>query len=350
MTCRRFSNLFTSISTNSLNLPCFGIPLLDLSFPLQKSHPCKKGSLFSFYSSSSGLPFTSQRFTPSLENAKERLPKKRSIPMVKNVIMVTSAKGGVGKSTVAAHLAYSLASLHYKVGILDTDVHGPSMPTLLNIQGITPELTSDHKLKPVVNYNLQCMSMGLLAPSGSAVAWRGLMVMKALSQLLFQVAWDPPLDYLVMDLPPGTSDIHLSIIQQVEISGALVVSTGHSLSIADMIKGIDLLNRCHVPILGIVHSMAYFTCPDCTHSHPLFKTTTTSLSTCTQVPVLSELPYEPTLQDPQHTFLEMASSTTPSLMTKKYLELASLVVTKLHPGKDAPEHTLSSINTSKPNT
>ncbi|EME89292.1 uncharacterized protein MYCFIDRAFT_26808 [Pseudocercospora fijiensis CIRAD86] len=199
---------------------------------------------------------------------KRGLPEKRKISNVKNIIAVSSAKGGVGKSTISVNLALAMAQQGLHTGILDTDIYGPSIPTLLNV-GYEPELDRNNRLVPLTAYGLKAMSMGFLVPQDSPVAWRGLMVQKAMNQLLFEVSW-PNLDVLVMDLPPGTGDVQLTITQSVELTGAAIVSTPQDLALRDAVRGIDLFKKVNVPIFGMIQNMSSFVCTNCDHKHDIF--------------------------------------------------------------------------------
>ncbi|KAF2009369.1 cytosolic Fe-S cluster assembling factor NBP35 [Aaosphaeria arxii CBS 175.79] len=205
---------------------------------------------------------------PQIPRMQRGLPQKRNIRDVKKVIAVSSAKGGVGKSTISVNLALSFARAGYRTGILDTDIFGPSIPTLLDLSG-EPRLSSSNQLVPLSNYGLKSMSMGYLIPESSPVAWRGLMVMKALQQLLHEVDWGG-LDVLVLDMPPGTGDVQLTITQQIVLSGAVIVSTPQDLSLKDATKGVELFRKVDVPILGLVCNMSGFQCPDCGGRHDIF--------------------------------------------------------------------------------
>ncbi|KAF2472577.1 cytosolic Fe-S cluster assembling factor NBP35 [Lindgomyces ingoldianus] len=205
---------------------------------------------------------------PQIPRMQRGLPQKRDIKDVKKVVAVSSAKGGVGKSTIAVNLALSFARRGHRTGILDTDIFGPSIPTLLNLSG-EPRLSNNNQLLPLSNYGLKSMSMGYLIPEASPVAWRGLMVMKALQQLLHEVDWGG-LDILVLDLPPGTGDVQLTITQQVHLSGAIIISTPQDLSLKDATKGVALFRKVNVPILGLVSNMSSFVCPGCGGKHPIF--------------------------------------------------------------------------------
>ncbi|KAK5166908.1 uncharacterized protein LTR77_007637 [Saxophila tyrrhenica] len=200
---------------------------------------------------------------------KRGLPEKRPIPNVSKIIAVSSAKGGVGKSTIAVNLALAAAREGISTGILDTDIYGPSIPTLLGLEGLEPELDSSNRLVPLTAYGLKAMSMGFLVPQASPVAWRGLMLQKALNQLLFEVTW-PKLDLLVLDLPPGTGDVQLTISQSLELSGAIIVSTPQDLALRDAVRGVDFFKKVNVPVFGMVQNMSAFICTNCGHAHDIF--------------------------------------------------------------------------------
>ncbi len=194
------------------------------------------------------------------------------VPGVKHLIAVASGKGGVGKSTTAVNLALGFQAIGLKVGILDADIYGPSQPRLLGISG-RPQLVSGKTLKPMEGFGLKVMSMGFLVDEGTPVVWRGPMVVSALNQMLRDVAWGSPgdeLDVLVIDMPPGTGDIQLSIGQQVPLSGAIIVSTPQDLALIDARKGLAMFKQVNVPILGIVENMSYFLCPKCGERSEIF--------------------------------------------------------------------------------
>ena len=182
------------------------------------------------------------------------------LPGVKNIIAVASGKGGVGKSTVAANLAVSLSKAGYSVGLLDTDIYGPSVPTMF---GVTerPNITTDKKLVPVFKHGVHLVSMGFLVDTDQAMIWRGPMVTSAVKQFMQEVRWGE-LDYLVLDLPPGTGDIQLTIVQTVPLTGAVIVSTPQTVALDDARKGVAMFSKVDVPVLGIIENMSYFTPPD----------------------------------------------------------------------------------------
>ncbi|RDW85703.1 hypothetical protein BP5796_04028 [Coleophoma crateriformis] len=196
------------------------------------------------------------------------LPERRNIKNVKKVIAVSSAKGGVGKSTISANLALAFARKGLRSGILDTDIFGPSIPTLFNLSD-EPRLSPNNQLLPLSNYGVKTMSMGYLVGEKAPVVWRGLMVMKALQQLLHEVDWDG-LDVLVLDLPPGTGDTQLTITQQVVLDGAVIVSTPQDIALKDAVKGINMFKKIDIPILGMVQNMSFFICPHCNEGTHIF--------------------------------------------------------------------------------
>ncbi|KAA5599875.1 Mrp/NBP35 family ATP-binding protein [Blastochloris sulfoviridis] len=185
----------------------------------------------------------------------------QGIPNVSHIIAVASGKGGVGKSTTAANLALGLQSLGLKVGVLDADIYGPSMPKLLGIHG-RPDMASGRMLRPLDGFGLKVMSIGFLVEEDTPMIWRGPMVMSAITQMLREVEWGT-LDVLVVDMPPGTGDAQLTIAQQVPLAGAVIVSTPQDLALIDARRGIAMFKRVDVPCLGIVENMSYFLCPNC---------------------------------------------------------------------------------------
>lgn len=187
---------------------------------------------------------------------------------VKHVIAVASGKGGVGKSTTAVNLALALRAQGKQVGILDADIYGPSLPTLLGLHG-KPRMAGERKLRPMDAFGLKAMSMGLLVDAETAMIWRGPMVMSAITQMLADVDWGV-LDILVVDMPPGTGDAQLALAQGTQLAGAVIVSTPQDLSLIDARRGITMFRKVDVPILGIVENMAHFICPDCGASHAIF--------------------------------------------------------------------------------
>ena len=191
------------------------------------------------------------------------LIKGKNIPGIKNIIAVASGKGGVGKSTITANLAVSLSKLGYKVGILDADIYGPSIPIMFDVvkeRPLSTTIDGRSKMKPVENYGVKVLSIGFFTTPEQAIIWRGPMASKALNQLIFDAAWGD-LDYMLIDLPPGTGDIHLSIMQSMPITGAVVVSTPQPVALADARRGVAMFQQenIQVPVLGVIENMSYFT-------------------------------------------------------------------------------------------
>ena len=187
----------------------------------------------------------------------------------KNVIAVAAGKGGVGKSTVAVNLALALQRFGAKVGLLDADVFGPSIPTMLGEPEVPPSASKDSKIIPAIHHGLKVISVGFFVDKGEAVVWRGPMVHRLLTQFLGDVEWGE-LDYLVCDLPPGTGDVQLSLSQLIPIAGAVMVTTPQEVSIVDVVKGIAMFEKVEIPILGIVENMSRYTCPACGHVDEIF--------------------------------------------------------------------------------
>jgi len=201
-------------------------------------------------------------------NIKVEVPEKneikgKAIPGIKNIVAVASGKGGVGKSTVTANLAVTLSKMGFSVGVLDADIYGPSMPIMFDVESEKPisiEINGKSKMKPIESYGVKMLSIGFFTSPSQAVIWRGPMASKALNQMIFDANWGE-LDFMLIDLPPGTGDIHLSIMQSLPVTGAVVVSTPQAVALADAKKGVSMFlsEAINVPVLGIIENMAYFT-------------------------------------------------------------------------------------------
>jgi ATP-binding protein involved in chromosome partitioning len=222
--------------------------------------------------------------------------KGKAIPGIKNIIAVASGKGGVGKSTVTANLAVTLAKMGFNVGVLDADIYGPSMPIMFDVEAAKPlSVTVDgkSKMKPVESYEVKMLSIGFFTAPSQAVIWRGPMASKALNQMIFDADWGE-LDFMLIDLPPGTGDIHLSIMQSLPITGAVVVSTPQAVALADAKKGVSMFlsDAINVPVLGIIENMAYFTPAELPNNkYYIFgQEGAKNLATDLNVPFLGEVP------------------------------------------------------------
>lgn len=191
------------------------------------------------------------------------------LPGVRNVVAVASGKGGVGKSTTAANLALALQAEGARVGLLDADIYGPSVPLLMGLRGARPQSEDGKTMQPLRAHDLQVNSIGFLVGEEQAMIWRGPMATGALEQLLRQTAWDD-LDYLIVDLPPGTGDIQLTLAQRVPVTGALIVTTPQDLALIDAKKAVTMFQKVGVPVLGLVENMAIYCCPNCGHQEPIF--------------------------------------------------------------------------------
>ena len=213
---------------------------------------------------------TSERAAPPELTIRTPAPAIKPDPLaaIGHVIAVASGKGGVGKSTTTVNLALALRAQGLQVGILDADIYGPSLPTLLGLHG-KPGLAQGRKLKPMQAYGLKAMSMGLLVEPETAMVWRGPMIMSAITQMMADVDWGA-LDVLLVDMPPGTGDAQLALAQGTQLAGAVIVSTPQDLSLIDARRGITMFRKVDVPILGIIENMAHFICPDCGSSHAIF--------------------------------------------------------------------------------
>ncbi|KAJ3352053.1 hypothetical protein GGF32_003989 [Allomyces javanicus] len=278
-----------------------------------------------------GLPVNDPRFKPNEARMKKGLPQRRPIDGVKHIVAVSSGKGGVGKSTTAVNLALGLANLKQRVGILDVDLYGPSIPRLMNLRDTTPELDPQNRLIPLSNYGVQCMSMGFLVKEEDPIVWRGLMVMKALDQLLRQVVWDN-VDVLVVDMPPGTGDTQLSLTQQVPLSGAVIVSTPQDIALLDVTKGINMFKKVEVPILGLVENMSHFICPNCRHESHIFghPTNLDHKARALGIDVIGRIPLTEQICELSDAGKPVVLAARDGDEAKAYMALAESVLNKLH--------------------
>lgn len=206
-----------------------------------------------------------QQTTPQQQAPQQNI----TLPDIKYKIAVASGKGGVGKSTVATNLAISLAQVGAKVGLMDADAYGPSIPTMMGIQE-NPKTSPERKLIPLVRHDIKLMSIGFMVPEEQAMIWRGPMLHSAIRQFLSDVDWGE-LDYLIIDLPPGTGDVALTLSQAIPLTGSVIVTTPQDVALADVRRGVAMFERLGVPILGIIENMSYFRCPHCNEKTEIFK-------------------------------------------------------------------------------
>jgi ATP-binding protein involved in chromosome partitioning len=216
----------------------------------------------------------------------------KPLPGVQNLIAIASGKGGVGKSTVAVNFALALALEGARVGLLDADIYGPSQPRMLGLMGRRPETRDGKLLEPLVAHGIEAMSIGFLVDEQQPMAWRGPMVTSALNQLLTQTRWGD-LDYLFVDMPPGTGDIQLTLAQRVPVSGAVIVTTPQDIALADARKGLEMFQKVHVPVLGVVENMSLHVCSNCGHEERIFgEHGGSDLAEQYGVPLLGSLPLD----------------------------------------------------------
>jgi len=253
------------------------------------------------------------------------------IPGVDAVIAVASGKGGVGKSTTAVNLALGLRDLGLKVGMLDADIYGPSLPKLLAIKE-KPQTIGGTRLKPIERYGLTVMSIGFLIDEETPMIWRGPMVMSAITQMLREVEWGK-LDVMVVDMPPGTGDAQLTMAQQVPLKGAVIVSTPQDLALIDARRGVAMFKRVNVPVLGIVENMSYFLCPSCGSRSDIFGHGGARQEAERQgVPFLGEVPLHMTIREKSDSGMPVVATEPDGVHAKIYREIAAKVLEQIKGG------------------
>jgi ATP-binding protein involved in chromosome partitioning len=258
----------------------------------------------------------------------QQMPERQPIPGVKNLVAVASGKGGVGKTTVAVNLALALAKLGHKVGLLDADVYGPNVPIMLG-STTEPLATPAQKIIPVQAQGLKMISMGLLNPGDKPVIWRGPMLHSVITQFLRSVEWGE-LDYLVIDLPPGTGDVQLTLIQTVAVSGAVVVTTPSTVALADVRKAIEMFRQVNVEVLGVVENMSTFACPHCGKPVDIFGHGEGAKTAIAYgVPVLGEVEIDPRIRLGGDTGKPVAAQGEAAPAAQSLYKVAKAVATRL---------------------
>jgi len=262
----------------------------------------------------------------------QQRPQRELVPGVKHIVAVASGKGGVGKSTTAVNIALGLAAAGHRVGILDADIYGPSLPRMLGITG-RPEGGDGKKLAPMENYGIKVMSMGFLVPEDTPMIWRGPMVMSALQQMMRDVEWGE-LDVMIVDMPPGTGDAQLSLSQDVPLAGAVIVSTPQDIALLDARKGLNMFRKVEVPVFGIVENMSYFACPHCGERTDIFshggaRTEAEELGT----DFLGEIPLDIQIRETSASGEPIVISQPDSPHTKAYRAIADKIWDKLAAGE-----------------
>lgn len=252
------------------------------------------------------------------------LPKKARIPGVEDVVVVASGKGGVGKSTTAVNLAVTLAQKGKRVGLLDGDVFGPSIPLMLNIKE-EPLVNDQNLMIPPVNFNVKCLSMGLITDANQAIVWRGPLVMSALQRLLKGAVWGP-LDILIVDTPPGTGDVHLSLAQNTEISGVVLVSTPQTAALEITARGADMYRKFGVPIVGITENMKDAVCSNCNTKFQLFDSKTEEFAKKMGTTVLTSVPVDPKIAESCDKGQPMVAVSPDSDYSKSFNQLGDLLI------------------------
>lgn len=252
---------------------------------------------------------------------------REDIPGIKQIVAVTSGKGGVGKTTVSINLAVSLAKLGAKVGLLDADITGPNAPLMLGVAGYEPT-TRDNKIVPAENYGVKCISMAFFVSNDTPVIWRGPMLDKAIRQFLRDVDWGE-LDYLIVDMPPGTGDAQLTMCQATNLAGGVVVSTPQEVACLDARKGVAMFQQMHVPVLGIVENMSYFVSPQGEHLDIFGHGGGKALAEELNIPFLGEVPIDPAVRIGGDTGNPISSSNPDSPVSQAFMELGKNVAAQV---------------------
>ncbi len=261
------------------------------------------------------------------------------VPGVKYIVAVASGKGGVGKSTVSVNLACALSKLGQQVGLLDADVYGPNIPMMMNLEGQRPKVRQDQRIDPLMRDDIKIMSLGFLTPGDAAIIWRGPLVGRAIEQMLGDVHWGE-LDFLILDLPPGTGDAQLTISQRLDLAGAVLVSTPQPVALSDGLKGLRMFEKVKVPILGMIENMSTFVCDECGKEHDLFgKGGVEKACKREGVTFLGNIPITPEIRVGGDTGKPVVLDKPNSPAAMKFMEIAENIIQQLTGSDDkAPEH------------
>ncbi|SEL45898.1 ATP-binding protein involved in chromosome partitioning [Colwellia chukchiensis] len=270
-----------------------------------------------------------------------------AIKGVKNIIAIASGKGGVGKSTTAVNLAYGLIAEGCHVGILDADIYGPSIPTMLGLQGQKPSSIDGKLLTPLEVNNLAAMSIGFLVEDTKATVWRGPMASRAFSQLLNETDW-PDLDYLIVDMPPGTGDVQLTLAQQVPVAGAVVITTPQDIALADAVKGIAMFEQVKLPVLGIIENMSFHQCQQCGHQSHLFgEGGGERIANNENTPLLGQLPLDIRIREDADSGNSVINENSTGELALLYRNIARKVAAQIYYQLDMRSPTTAEIVTNK---
>jgi ATP-binding protein involved in chromosome partitioning len=259
-----------------------------------------------------------------------RANNQRAINNIKNIIAISSGKGGVGKSSTAVNLALALAKEGGRVGLLDADIYGPSIPTMLGTQDQHPLSPDNQHMAPIMAYGIPTNSIGYLVDNDNAMVWRGPMASKALVQILNDTLW-PALDYLIIDMPPGTGDIQLTLAQQIPVTGAIIVTTPQDIALIDAIKGLVMFNKVNIPTIGLIENMSYHVCENCGHHETIFgETGTQAMAEKYQIKLLGKIPLHRSLRQDLDQGKPTVISQPDSDFTQLYCQLASHMAASLY--------------------
>lgn len=267
----------------------------------------------------------------------------KKLSQIKHIVCVASGKGGVGKSTSAVNLAVALQLNGHRVGLLDADIYGPSIPLMMGVpDGTKPEIRNERQMVPIPAHGVECNSIGFLVDARAAMVWRAPMIISAFNQILADTAWSE-LDFLIVDMPPGTGDIQLSLAQSVRLSGAVIVTTPQNVALLDARKGIEMFRKVDVPILGVVENMAMHVCSQCGHEEAIFGTGGgDSLSQDYDTPVIGRLPLDILIREKTDGGTPVVASDPDSAVARAYISLAEKVSERVAGSADtAPVITIS---------